>query len=410
MRELRRKALLYWILAIAGAGLCIATNPPGWDLDVYRKAIHSFQQGHDPFQDEVAATRDYTRNLATEYGGGTSLYYVYSPVTLRIGSWAQHLRVARPLYWIAYSAALLAILLVAGSAITERDSRYTDLIPPASLFFPGLLASGIFLSGNVAILLYGLTYAAAALGWRRNRWLPFYAAVLLCSLFKLPMLALLAIPVFSARRQWIHSIATAAAALAIFAAQSIAFPTLFHHQLQAVDRLFSFNRDIGCSPAGLFAGVLFDRHLPYFPLAPLVFLAYSIPICILLHRLSRRYLAGSIPLSDWMPVLLVGTTLLSPRLLEYDVLPITIPLALIGVRSIQRLLHPGRAALLLGALLLAVNIFLSRLPPLQRSLHWKEAECVVLCVAFVAGALSLLRSTARDREQPSSGRHPAVNA
>lgn len=393
MRKLRRKALLYWILALTGLGLWIANNPPGWDLNVYRKAIHSFQQGHDPYQDEVAGTHDYARNLAAEHGGGASLYYVYTPVTLYLGSWAQRLPFARPLYWLWYSAAVLAILFVASSAVTGRDSRYIILAPPASLFFPGLLASGTLLSGNVAIVLYGLAYAAAALGWRRNRWLPFYAVVLVCSLFKLPMLALLAIPVFSASRQWIPSAATAALALIIFAAQAHAFPTLFQHQLQAVDHLFSVNRDVGCSPAGLFAGLLFDRGFPYFPLAPLVFLAYAIPICFLLYRLSRRYLAGALPLSAWMPVLLTGTALLSPRVLEYDVLPITIPLALLAFRAIQQSQRPRSVALLLCALWVALNAFIARLGPLERSLRWKQAECLVLSAAFLAGALTLLRAS-----------------
>jgi len=389
--EHRRKALLYWILTLACIAAWTIRTPPGWDLAIYQKAIHSFELGHDPYQDEVAATGEYARNMGAEYGGGVSLYYVYSPVTLHIGAWARRLPMARLFYWLFYAAALITIVRVASLAITRADSRYIALLPPASLLFPGLLNSGTLLSGNVAIILYGLVFAAAALGWRRNRWLPFYAAVLICSLFKMPMLTLLAIPVFSARRQWIPAVGTAAVALAVFGAQSMAFPTLFRHQIQAVDHLFSFNRDVGCSPAGLFAGFLFDHHLPYFPLAPLAFLAYAVPVLILLYRFSQRFLAGELPFSEWMPILLVGTALLNPRLLEYDVLPITIPLGLIALRFAQRSTLARRLALPLCAVWIVANAVLSKLPIFLHTLLWKRAESLLLCVIFIAGALLLRR-------------------
>ena len=404
---LRSKARLYWALAILGMMAWIAADPPGWDLDVYRKAVSSFQSGHDPYQDEIAGTGDYARNLSAEYGGGASLYYVYSPVTLQIVAVTDKFRISRLLYWLVYAGCVLAIVLVAASAITTRDPRYAALVPPAALFFPGLLVNGTLLSGNVAIILYGLVYAGAAIGWRKNRWLPFYVAVLLCSLFKLPMLGLLAIAVFSAPKQWIPASVTAVVALSGFAAQSYFFPILFRHQLQAVDHLFSFNRDVGCSPAGIFAGLLFDHGAPYFPLAPLFFLVYALPICAILYRLSKRFLAGDLLFAEWMPVLLVGVTLLNPRLLEYDVLPITIPLALIAIRSAHRAPCPKLAALMLCGLWLAANsaVFAS-----HRTLRWKQVECVILCALFILGSLGLLRTSTANRELRTIDAHPAVES
>ena len=379
---------MYWILAILGLFAWLATNRHGWDVDVYRRAVHSFEQGHDPYQEEVAGTGDYSRNVSAEYGGGGSLYYVYSPVTLQMGAWIHNFRIFKALYWLLYAASVLVIVLVASSAVTSADTRYLAAVPPASLFFPGLLANGTIISGNVAITLYGLVFATAALGWRRRQWIPFYAVVIFCSLFKMPMLALLAIAVFSAPKQWIPAGAAAAMALSIFSLQSVLYPAMFRHQLLAVDHLFSFDRDVGCSPAGIFAGLLFDHGIPYFPLATLFFLAYALPVAAVLYRGSQRFFAGEFPLTEWMPVLLIGAVLLNPRIQEYDVLPITIPLALIAFRSAQRSSRANIAALILISLWLGANSYISGG---TGTLRWKQIECVLLCAIFIAGVTGLRR-------------------
>ena len=59
---------------------------------------------------------------------------------------------------------------------------------PFAVFFPGLLCDTTIVAENIAYPLYGLILAAAIPGWKRNKWLWFYAAVIAASIVKVPML------------------------------------------------------------------------------------------------------------------------------------------------------------------------------------------------------------------------------
>ena len=75
-----------------------------------------------------------------------------------------------------------------------------------------------------------------------------------------------------------------------------------------------------------------DRRSRNWTVCLIFYLCYAIPLFALLFALSRRYLQGSFTLRQWAPVLLVGVILFNPRILEYDVAPITLPLTLIAWR------------------------------------------------------------------------------
>jgi hypothetical protein len=169
----------------------------------------------------------------------------------------------------------------------------------------------------------------------------------------------------------------------------------------AVELQFTYNRDFGCSPAGLISKLLVHRGIPYSPAGTLVYLAYAIPLFGVLLYLSRRFLAARFTLQQWAPVLLVGVILLNPRIMEYDVLPLTLPIAIILWRTFTRVTNTTFAILILCALVATSNII-----AVQTSDLWKVIEGTLLSVVFAAGCWNLItHSTHQHRAsqpEPSS--------
>jgi hypothetical protein len=235
--------------------------------------------------------------------------------------------------------------------------------------------------------------------WRRNRWLWFYGAVLAASCVKAPLLSLVVIPVLLARRQWLPTAITTAISLALFAVQPLLWPTLFKHYLEAVELQFSFNRDFGCSPAGLFGEILASHGLPYSPGTWVFYLAYAIPLFATLFYLSRRFLRGDFSVERWIPVLLVGVILLNPRIMEYDAAPIALPLALIAWRFFRAFFQPGGTILCVALLFGLANAIAA----VSWDVH-KLVDGPLLVVFFAAGSWSLLRRETVHRQPFSAVR------
>jgi hypothetical protein len=151
----------------------------------------------------------------------------------------------------------------------------------------------------------------------------------------------------------------------------------------------NFDRDFGCGPAGLLSGVLHDHGIPYLSASVAFYLAYAIPVFILLLRMSRQFLARAFSLKQWMPVLLVGVILLNPRLIEYDLAAVTVPLALIAWRFLTTFNTQLRAPLWLGLVLVVGNCI-----ALQSWGFWKLTEGPFIVICFAAGCWSLLKQSA----------------
>lgn len=379
--------LVLWMLVFAAVPIAASFGPSGWDLNVYRRAIDSLRAGHDPYIDSMAAQRAYfgqARHAADDPPFG----FVYPPVTLPIlrAAGALPAWLSSSMYWLLSIAGALAEIWVALLAVEERERSFFLYLAPITIFFPGLLANGIFLGVNVAYILYGAVLLAAVIGWRRERWGWFYLAVLVASCVKAPMLSLVAIPLFSARKQWVPAMATAGAGVALFACSAMAWPVLFAHQMEAVDLQVRLFRDFGSSPAGLFSTMLLD-HGRFSPaLSMLCYLAYAVPVFLVLRALSQRYFAGEFSFTQWMPVLLVGVLLLNPRLIEYDLAVVTLPLALIAWRSLASMGTPRRASVWLAVALVAMNG-----AALASWTMWKFTEGPLLVACFVAGTTGLLK-------------------
>jgi hypothetical protein len=377
------------MLAFAGVPVWIACDLVGWDVAIYRSAIGSLRAGHDPYADATAVQDAFHRDLALHPNAVTPFSYVYSPITLPLlrAIGGLPVRFSGTAYWLVYIVSALTLVWVGMQATEDAERRYFVFLAPAALFLPGMLYHDTVLSGNVAFILYAGALGGAVLGWRRGEWRWCYVAILVASCFKVPLLSLLAIPVFSARRQWPAAGATAALGIALFAVQPIVWPSLFQHFLRAVELQFSYNRDFGCSPAGLLSDILFVHGAPYSTVGTVFYLAYAVPLFGFLLRLSREFLRGRFSLQQWLPVLLTGVILLDPRVMQYDVVPLTIPLLLIGWRVVARFTSPAPAVALLCVAFAAVNLFAAR-----DLVHWKIAEGGVLVVFFAAGSWNLIRS------------------
>jgi hypothetical protein len=357
-RYLGKKPVVYlfWALAFAAIPIWIRFHAFAWDVAIYQNAVHALQAGHDPYADAIAVQRLFHSQLALHPNATHPYSYVYSPMTLPLvrlmGSLP--LWLSGTLYWLAYAVGALAAMWVAMQALDERERRYFIYFAPAAVFFPGFLEADTILSGNIAYILYGAVFAAAVVGWRRDRWAFFYLVTLAASCFKAPLLSLLAIPVFSAGRQWLPAGLTAAAGTALFAMQPHLWPSLFRNYLTAVELQFSYNGDFGCSPAGILSQILFDHGKPYAP-GSIFYLVYALPLAGFLFYLSRRFLRGAFSLEQWIPVLMIGVVLLNPRIKEYDVAPLALPMALIGWRFFDSFAHRRQRTLLWLALFFAVT-------------------------------------------------------
>jgi hypothetical protein len=216
--------------------------------------------------------------------------------------------------------------------------------------------------------------------------------VVLASCVKAPLLCLLAIPVFSARGQWRYAAANAALGVVLFAVQPRIWPRLFAHYLQAVNLQFLFNRDFSSSPAGVASDLLFDR-VPYQITSGVVYLLCAIGVLLLLYSLSRQYYRRAFGLEQWAPVLVLGVFLLNPRLMEYDLMPLTMPMLLVLWRSFGRHFRRREQIAATAALVVLANLLAIKGP------GFKVTESALLMATFVAGCRDLwLEARVRDRQ------------
>lgn len=384
-----------WFLVLGAIPFVAHFDQPGWDFAVYRHAVESVRAGHDPYADAIAA-QEAVHKLAP--GVPTPLgpfSYVYSPITLpllRLFA-AMPLWLGAILFGVPYVAAVGAMSWFGLSLMEEEEWRVLRFFVPAAIFFPGFLGSDTVLGGNVAFILYGAVLVAIARAVRTGCWWPFYTVVVIASCFKAPLLYLVVIPLLCARRQWQPAAIASVAGVMLFAIQPVLWPQLFRNYLEAVGLVFSFNRDFGSSPSGLFSGWLYDHHFAYLPTGLIFHLCCALPVLGMLIYLSRRYLNGELTAQRWLPVMLIGVVLLNPRLIEYDVAALGLPMAIVCWRLFRA--RYGRTGTLarVSGVFLALNLIATRSWSV-----WKLTEGPVLAAMFLCGAMTLVRTLAIDSE------------
>jgi hypothetical protein len=407
--DARLWARIFWVLSITSIVIwaLIPSYRIGWDVDVYHQAIDSLRAGHNPYADAIAVEQAYQLNPLAYIGAPIPYCYVYSPITLPLLRLLARfpLTAVGATYWTIY--AIFAALLVWAPMrlVQTKEKSVFSLLATLAIFFPGLIENDTLFCGNVAIILYGLAWCMAVVGWKKHRWAPFYAAVLVAGCFKAPMLSLLAIPVLSARRQWLPALATGIAGMALFLMQPRIWPDLFRTYLEAVDLQFRFNRDFSSSPAGLIANALFHQA-PYRTTSVVAYLCYAVIVAAVLFYFSRRFLAGLITLEQFGPLLLVGTILLNPRIMEYDLLPITLPMALLLWRAIAR----GRTLIptivIFSLVFSVIQVLAVRDHIGLENPPWKLTAGCTLVAVFLAGAWNLWLETRDAQAHPSRELQP----
>ncbi len=392
-----------------------SAGPVGWDAQVCWKAIQATHHDSDPYAEGIVALRAFHDRLASSPTERPPLVYVYPPMTLPL----LRLLAVLPgwLLGLLYGAAVATgalLQLWAGFQMADRRERpWLALMLPAIVFFPGLITDDVILSGNVAYVLYGAILAAAVPGWKRGHWFWYYIAVLAASICKAPFLALLAFPVLvdGDQRQWIRSGLTAVAGVLIFAAQIWLWPGMFREYVLTLRLMFDWAHDFGYGPAGTLGKALWRRGLPSSLATTLLHLAVVSALGIVLLHLARRVREWNLPRETWVPVALVGTALLNPRIMKYDLAAIAIPMLLIGWRALRFAL--GRFALGRSAgekqggnsrgaapnrpvrtlILVASGCFLIPNVITVAGPSWFPVELVVLLAIFAMGVWSIGQSS-----------------
>ncbi|MFZ3262502.1 MAG: hypothetical protein WA172_00750 [Terriglobales bacterium] len=313
------------------------TGPAGWDARIYAKAIQYMRHGVDPYAAGIAEQQAFRTRPAASAMQHAPFTYVYSPLTLRL----LRLLIKFPdwllssFFWTALAAGFLLQLWAGFQLADKHERRWLALLLPAVAFFPGLITDDVILSGNLAYLLYGLILAAAVPGWKRGRWFWYYVAVLAASVFKVQLLTLLAFPVLLGKRQWLPAGSTAAAGLLVIAAQARLWPDLFREQLQTIRIMFDVVPDFGYGPAGILGRALWNRGQHNSPATTILYVAFAAAVGVVLLFVAHRVRENNFSRETWIPVALVGTFLLNPRIMKYDMAAITIPMLLIGWRTLR---------------------------------------------------------------------------
>lgn len=391
MKVHRWNGLTCWLLAFLAVVVWAHFDSPGWDIEVYTRAIHSIRAGHDPYVDAMAMQESFHKEAAKHINDAPPNGYVYPPMTLDVLKLAGLLpsRVALWCYW-----SLIALSVMGGTWVGMQAARPCErpsfsYVAIALVFFPAFVQNDTILSGNIAFLLYGAVLSAAMLGWKRGNWLWCYVAIVGASCVKVPMLSLLALPVLSARRQWVGAAIAGGAGVALFVMQPLIWSELFRHYLQAVNMQLEYNLDFGASPAGVLSKLLMQSGQPYRLASVLFYIVYAACVLALLLVFSRRFLGGKLEFDQWMPVTLIGVLLLNPRIIEYDFVPVTIPMALVAWRFFT--IRIGRVY---GPIFLLTAVLAANVIGATSYVRWKPTAGFLLVACFCMGCWHLWHQTA----------------
>lgn len=326
--------ILSWLAAAISVGAMAMDSDFGRDVHQCWIAIQSVSRGGSPYSEGIAAMKAYHSLVTRTAGDRGPVLYIYSPMTTpvlrlltRFPGW-----LLASLYGCAAAAGFLLQLRAGYEMASEQERRWLVFLLPFAAFFPGLLADITIVVGNVAYPLYGLILCAAIPGWKRNRWLWFYVAVIAASILKAPMLTLLAFPILVGRRQWVPAGIAGALGCLLFAIQPFCWPAQFQEYLLAVRLAFEWVHSFGFGPAGVLGNLLCAMNKPYSQATTIAYLVWAVALGSLLLAISHRVRSNSHLRDLWIPVAFVGTILMNPRVTFYDTAPLTVPLLLIAWR------------------------------------------------------------------------------
>ncbi len=398
----RTLVIVFWVLAFATVPIYASLEHVGWDLEVYSKAAKMADAGTDLYVQGMSAEKEYAEHRAQHANDPIPLPYLYPPLTLVVLRDAHSLPVSHSVFIVIYCAiylvAYLALLFVGQQFCTPQERVAFQLLLPAAAFFPGLLQHDNILGGNVSFIFYGVVLTCAYKGWSSGRWTFFYFAVVAGSCCKWPWLTLLAIPVLSAPKQWRSALIAGMVGVGLFLVQPFIWPELFRHFLQACE-FELYHQGFGVSPAGIFAQAYVQLGHSFVLPAMIVYGLYAPAVAFALFSLSSRYRNGSVSLIQWAPVLLLGVFLLNPRIKDYDVAPLTIPMALIAWRFITRFISTAKAAATCFGLFILANVI--ALSGILGDNSWNLMSCFLTVILFGFGCWDLSNERIPEENRPA---------
>ncbi len=396
-----RTALIicFWVGAALGLSVMAYTSHPGWDCRYYQVTIHDLRQSIDPYARGNAEIAAFQKHYVPGAAEDLPLTYHYPPLTLIFLRAVQGFPdwVLGLLYGIVVALGVLLELWAGYQMATRQERRWLALVLPAIIFFPGLVIDDVVLSGNVAFIFYGLILAAAVPGWKRDHWTWYYLAVLIASLCKLPFLALLAFPVLLNRRQWIPSAMTACAGVVAFAIQARLWPNLFREYVTGIQLMLDWKREFGYGPAGIVGKALLSSGSSPYQASAIFHAVFAAALGVFLLVIALRARRCKIPPEAWVPVALIGTFLLGPRVMRYDLAAISVPMLLVAVRHVLRQRPEQEAAgsatpfyLGLPFLIAATCLLIPNVIAITGPFSF-PGETLILLAIFFLGAWSILR-------------------
>ena len=314
------------------------------DAHVYSRAFNRFSHGLDPYAKDI-------------------LYFVYAPIFLNTESLLSHVFSHRGA-WMAY----LVPLVIATLSVPILLSYWLDVDWLSSAvclvlfaFQPYLIAEQILLTGNLSAILYAAGLATGLLGLRKNRWLPFYAVVVVASLVKPPFLAMLLIPLFCSKRQLLPTFASAALTAVGYLCQQIWEPSLYAGFRHAATAQILERDDLGYGVVRLL------HHIHRLPLT----LAVCVHLLLITALLSLLWNVRTLRHSThggkiWLATLIVLVIAANPRFKEYDICIAFLPALYLLIESIRFFFKDDHSR----APIVVSIVFLVALLTLQDGLSW----------------------------------------
>lgn len=317
----------------------------GGDAKNYILAIDFMRQGGDVYREGMLPLRDYLARYGTHAARRAPLVYWYPPLSLRV------LKLLTPLsdstliycYVAVFVVSWLLLLKINYGFASVLERKWLLFLLPLCIFFPDLLADLSVFALNIAILLYALILLGAQRGWRHNRWLWFYLAVLLAVLFKPHMLTLLALPLLTGKRQWGATFLAAISGLALFSLQAWLWTQQMAEFTQIYQLVQASSHDFGYGLSGLFCQFLWRHGVPTGSIFPMCSVFWIAALFAFLLFLSRRLKDHPQLREKWQPIALLGVVCLSPRVTACETSVVVIPRLLVCLRAAAYFLRQTRS-------------------------------------------------------------------
>jgi hypothetical protein len=371
-----------WLAAFASVlGMFLFLPENSFDLRVSSEAMHYLRMGVDPYA--VSLERQKAEAALGHSKGEAALghhvfVYLYPPISIEILKVLNRvpalLRAA--IFWMAYAVGF-GLQLWGGSRFAPEAERHMlRFVFPLVVFFPAFVPSDTILSGNMAIPMYGAVLAAAARGWHKQRWGAFHGVVLACSFFKPPILVWLVIPLLLGSAQVVPAVAAALGGVGLFAVQKFLWAQRFAEFMSSIR--YTLPLEINYSLVAMFGKFLEFIGHPSERAAVGFYIAVSLAVFGVLVYFGREFRRNNVAWQNFAAVVLVSTALFALRLKEYDLLPVTIPMALIvlcGVRNPVALI-----VLILGAAAVGVALVTD---------HVTVVDTISVVTVFLAGVCGL---------------------